>query len=247
MLSPEDAATLQAYAEGVHEARRETETKWGVGRVELLASDELRARWRRQCVTWRQALETAFEAKFLTRDQLQLVADKAGAMRRGYAALDAAAEEAGHRPIHPWVWEVMLPAAPNDVGGVTAAIVQTNAEASHVIAEGRYLVVYTLAEIGNVLAALPDALRLAKQVFPGSRFQAPRVIDRLGAGPWRPEGDDIPFGDAPLERELAPESPPPAHSRASADALALESAARGLNPSPSGAGRPLEIGEDEWE
>ena len=85
-----------------------------------------------------------------------------------------------------------------------AAIVQTNAEASKVIAEGRFLVVYTLAEIGNVLAALPDALKLAKQVFPGSRFRAPRVANDLGAGPWRPEGDEIPFGDVSLRR--APQS-----------------------------------------
>jgi hypothetical protein len=206
-LSPEDCAMLAAYFEGVEAARKEVEGKWGVGRVELLAGDDLRAKWRRQCASWRTVYAAAWESQFLTRDQLQAVQDKAAAMQRGYVALDAAAEEAGHRPIAPWVWEVLLS------GGEVAAIVQTNAEAGKVIADGRYLVVYTLAEVGAVIAALPDALALAKQTFPGARFQVPRfssaIEDQLGAGPWRPEGDEIPFGD-PIGRELqaAPALPP---------------------------------------
>ena len=76
------------------------------------------------------------------------------------------------RPIAPWVWEVLIPAS--DGAATVAAIVQTNAEAGKVIADGRYLVVYTLAEIGNVLASLPDALKMAKQVFPGA-WSVPRA------------------------------------------------------------------------
>ena len=199
MPSPEDCAMLQAYFEGVAEARRALEATWGVGRAELLASDTLRARWAGQCARWSTAYAAAWEAPFVSRDQLQAVETLAGAMRRGCAALDAAASEAGHRPIAPWVWEVLVPAP--DGQATVAAIVQTNAEAGKVIAEGRYLVVYTLAEIGNVLAALPDALKLAKQVFPGARFRAPVLTDDLGAGPWRPEGDEIPFGDVQVSRE----------------------------------------------
>jgi hypothetical protein len=199
--SPQDAAVLIAYFQGVEEARRECEAKWGVGRVELLASDDLRARWRRQCASWSEAYEAAWTGGFLTQGALQLVADKSAAMKRGYAALDAAAEEAGHRPISPWVWEVML------ADGSVAALVQTNAEAGHVIASGRFLVVYTLAEVGNVISALPQALQLAKQAFPGARFQPPRapVVDVMGAGPWRPEGDEIPFGDVGPGRETQQE------------------------------------------
>jgi hypothetical protein len=190
---------LQAYFEGVAEARRELEAKWGVGRAELLADDGLRARWAGQCARWSVAYAAAWDAPFVTRDQLQAVATLAGAMKRGLSALDAAAEEAGHRAVAPWVWEVLIPAS--DGEATVAALVQTNAEAGKVIAEGRYLAVYTLAEIGNCLAALPDALRMAKQIFPGARFRAPPVTDDLGAGPWRPEGDEIPFGDVKLSRE----------------------------------------------
>jgi hypothetical protein len=200
MPSPTDAAALQAYFEGVAEARRELEAKWGVGRAELLAPDDLRARWAGQCARWSAAYAAAWDAPYLTQKLLGDVASLAGAMKRGAAALDAAAEEAGHRPIAPWVWEVLIPAG--DGAATVAAIVQTNAEAGKVIAEGRYLVVYTLAEIGNVLAALPEALKLAKQVFPGARFRAPKVADDLGAGPWRPEGDEIPFGDVGVVREV---------------------------------------------
>lgn len=199
MPKPEDVALLLGYFEGLEDRRREIETKWGVGRVELLASDDLRAKWRRQCVTWGEAYLAAWEAPYLTGNLINALAEKTAAMRRGYDALDAHAETQGHRPIQAWVWEVML------ADGSVAAIVQTNAEAGKVIAEGRYLVVYTLAEIGNVISALPESLQMAKQVFPGSRFAPPRapdplasVGDVLGAGPWRPEGDEIPFG-----RELA--------------------------------------------
>lgn len=196
-LSPEDAAMLQAYFEGVAEARRACETKWGIGRAELLAGDELRARWAGQCARWSVAYAAAWDAPVMTRGLLEAVQTLAAAMKRGYAALDAAASEAGHRPIAPWVWEVLLPT------GEVAAIVQTNAEAGKVIAEGRFLAVYTLTEIGNVLAALPEALKLAKVAFPGARFRAPKITNDLSPGPWRPEGDEIPFGDTALLRAPA--------------------------------------------
>ena len=140
MPSPEDCGLLTGYFEGIEEARRQLEVKWGVGRAELLASADLRARWRRQCASWSEAYRAAWEAPMLTRDLLGAVQTKAAAMVRGYGALDAAAEAEGHRPIAPWVWECLL------ADGSVAAIVQTNAEAGAVIAEGRFLVVYTLAE-----------------------------------------------------------------------------------------------------
>lgn len=189
MPKPEDCAVLSGYLDGVEAARVESDRKWGVGRLELLVGDDLRARWRRQCATWRAAYEDAWTSDYLTRDQLLAVQAKAAAMQRGFAALDAAAEEAGHRPVAPWVWEVGL------AGGEVAALVQTDAEASKVIAEGRYVVVYTLAEVGHVIDALPDALQLAKQTWPGAKVQPPRrVPNTLGAPPWSDDGDEIPFG-----------------------------------------------------
>lgn len=180
MPSSTDCATLIAYFEGVDSARAEAERKWGCGRLELLAGDELRAKFRRQQATWSEAYQEAWAADMLTRGQLDKVVAKAGAMQRAWAALDAAATEAGHRPVAPFVWEVRL------ATGEVAAFVQTNAEASKVIAEGRYVAVYTAEEIGNVIDALPAALQMAKVHFPGSKF--------TGAGDrsWVAEGDPLP-------------------------------------------------------
>lgn len=190
MPSPADCGELAAYFDTTEHARVEVETKWGVGRAERLAPPDLLARFRRQQVTWREAYAEAWDAPFMTRNLLEAVAGKAGSMCRAWAALDAAAEEAGHRAVAPWVWEVPLS------NGTIAALVQTDAEASKVIAEGRFLVVYTAAEIGHVIDALPDALKLAKQVWPGAKVQRPTVVrNDLGVPPWSDEGDEIPFGD----------------------------------------------------
>jgi hypothetical protein len=184
MPGPTDCATLQAYFEGVDNVRAEHEQKWGTGRLELLAPDELRARFRRQQATWSMAYQAAWDAPILTRDLLDAVIQKAASMQRAWAALEAAAEEAGHRAIYPDVWEVQL------ADGTVAAIVQTDAEASKVIADGRHVNVYTLREIANVIDALPETLKVAKVVFQGAKF--------LGAGDrsWVAEGDDVPFGNA---------------------------------------------------
>jgi hypothetical protein len=192
MPSAEDCGALQGYFEGVEKARQASETKWGCGRAEILASDDLRARFRRQQQTWATAYEAAWRADFLTRDLLDAVQQKAAAMQRGYAALDAYAEAEGHRPIQPWVWEVAL------ADGTVAAFVQTVAEAGKVQADGRYVSVYTAAEVGHVIDALPVALRTAKAVWPGAKIQASRPIGNpLGAPPFdQAEGDEIPFGAA---------------------------------------------------
>lgn len=181
MPSSTDCATLQAYFEGVDHARAEAERKWGVGRLSLLVSDDLRAKFLRTQASWSAAYATAWDAEILTRDMLAAVESRAGGMAKAWAALDAAAEEAGHRPVAPYIWEVPLS------DGTVAAFVQTNAEASKVLAEGRYLSVYTAAEVGNVIDALPEALKLAKVEFPGAKFigQADRS--------WVKAGDEIPF------------------------------------------------------
>lgn len=198
-ISPEDAATLTGFFEAVEAVRKGLETTWGVGRLELLAgihNPSLLARFRGQQARWRAALKNAWEADFLTRDALALVEQKSGAMQRGWQALDTAAEEEGHRPIAPWVWEVRLE------DGTVAAFVQNDAEASKVIAEGRHVAVYTTNEIASLLAIVPEALALAKVEWPGAKLTAP--------DPWRrstnpiPWNDPIPFGDSASDDDEAP-------------------------------------------
>lgn len=183
MPSPDDQATLQAYFEGVDHARAEAEREWGAGRLPLLVDAEMRARFNRQQTRWSIAYQAAWEAKMLTRDQLEAVTSAAGGMQRAWTALAAAATEAGHRPIYPLIWETTL------ADGSVLAVVQTDAEASKVIADGRYVNVYTLREVANVIDALPAALQVAKVVFPGAKFVG--SSDRS----WVWGGDPIPFGD----------------------------------------------------
>lgn len=189
-VSSEDAALLVGFFEAADACRLEADRKWGAGRLEILIARldaALFARFRGQQMRWRQALEGAWKTEFLTRDQLALVEQKTGAMRRAWEALDAQAEWAGMRPVAPWVWEVRLE------DGTVAALVETDAEASKVIAEGRHVVVYTAAEIGKLIDLLPGALQLAKQEFPGAKLQAPSPyrLNREDPIPW---DDPIPFG-----------------------------------------------------
>jgi hypothetical protein len=184
---------LVGFFEAVDTARVDLEVKWGAGRLEIIVGrlePALLARFRGQQARWRAALEVAWKGDFLTRDALALVEQKAGAMRRGWAALDLLAEEAGMRPVAPWVWEIRL------ADGGVVAFVQTDAEASKVIAEGRHLSVYTAQEIANLIDMIPEALQQAKEVFPGAKLQTPDPFRRSADPiPW---DDPIPFG-APQE------------------------------------------------
>jgi hypothetical protein len=180
MPSPADCATLQAIFEGVDQARAEAEREWGAERLPALVDDELRAKFRRQQTRWSTAYQDAWAAPILTRSHLDAVTSAAGGMKRAWAALTAAACEAGHRPLHPDVWETTL------ADGTVVAVVRTNDEAAHVVASGRQVAVYTLAEVANVIDALPAALRMAKVVWPGARVMPPKM-------PLPPGGDAIPF------------------------------------------------------
>jgi hypothetical protein len=185
--SAEDCATLQAHLDGVDHVAKEAEAEWGVDRLPMLVEAELRAKFYRQREKWREAMETAWGSKMLTRDQLDAAASKSAAMQRAWRALEVAATEAGHRSIRANVWEARLK------DGSVVAVVQTNAEASKVLADGRHVNVYTMAEFANVIDALPEAIGMAKTVFPGAKFVVPEAA---GDRTWLRQGDAIPFGDS---------------------------------------------------
>jgi hypothetical protein len=147
------------------------EQKWGVGRLRLLVSDLLRAKFDAQ----KDKLDAAIES-----GREQYVRAHAEGMKRAWAALDQAATEAGHKPLSPEVWECVLPE-----NGEVVAIVRTETEAHRVCRELR---VFTLAEIARLIEALGDTVLGVKRVFPGAE------IARAG----KPEidwdkGDPIPF------------------------------------------------------
>lgn len=172
MPSSEDAATLAAHIMGVDEAARRAETEWGVGRLPLLVDDEMRARFMRQGARFRDALEAAYASKMLTRDDLDAATKAAGGMQRAWAALDAAARAAGHKPADPDIWEAVLE------DGSIACIVRTDADASKVLRDGRALNVWTLAEVARAIDALPDIVQASKETWPGVKVQPARERSR---------------------------------------------------------------------
>lgn len=184
MPSPTDAAWLQALFEGVDAARAEAEREWGADRLAVLVPDDLRTRLRTAQARWRTAYEASWDAPVLTADLKAEVQKRADVMRRAWPALVAAAVEAGHRPLVPDVWEVVL------ADGTVAAFVRTADEARHVVASGRALAVFTMDEVANLIDAMGSALKDAKVYFPGATVIQSRQVARPD---WVRHGDPIPF------------------------------------------------------
>jgi hypothetical protein len=169
-MAPSDYA-IRAIIDGLDQVGVEMERKWGVGRLRLLVSDLLRAKF--------DAQKDKLDAAIAT-NQEQYIRAQAEGMKRAWAALDEAASEAGHLPLSAEVLECVLPSS-----GEVVALVRTEAEAHHVCREMR---VFTLDEVGRLIEALGPTVLEAKRVFPGAKVTGIRKpeID------WE-KGDDLPF------------------------------------------------------
>ena len=169
-MAPSDYV-IRAILDGLDRIAHEMERKWGVGRLRLLVSDLLRARFDAQKDKLDAAIETNRES---------YIRAQAEGMKRAWDALDHAATEDGHALLAPEVWECVLPGS-----GEVVSITRTEAEAHHVCRECR---VFTLEEIAILIDALGETALEAKRVFPGAsvRRVAKPAID------WE-KGDEIPF------------------------------------------------------
>lgn len=183
MPNSDDAVTLQSLHTGIDEIARRMEDKWGVERLPLLVDAELRAKFERQRLKVRAALQEAWSAEFLTRDQLDTAIARCAALERAWGALDAQATSDRQMPISAVV--TVLEGRTHD--GEVLAVVSTNAEAKHVLQEGRAMVVLTLEEIANLLRAVGPAIEI-KRAFPGAMVMTPR--ERLMA---KDPDDPLPF------------------------------------------------------
>lgn len=161
----EDFETLKAHIDGVDHVAQAMETKWGAGHLPMLVSADMRAKFYRQGLRMREALEACYGAKVMTRDMLDAAASSSAGMERAWRALDKAATEAGHAPPDPDVWEVALS------DGSILAIVQTNADASKVLRDGRAKNVWTLEEVSRAVEAFPSVVRSIKEAFPGATVE----------------------------------------------------------------------------
>jgi hypothetical protein len=186
-MTPRDVAlrdgttlSIQALVQSVDLLTDQMERKWGVGRLRLLVEDALRERFDRQ---WRK-----WQAAYAAQD-IEAVRAHSEAMRRAWAALDQAATVAGHQPLAPEVWETRMP------NGRVLGVVRTLAEAHALAGDGRERDIWTLDEVGRVVAAW-HAERWAEAAhrhFPGALIAATRLTPRGAEFDWT-QGDEIPFG-----------------------------------------------------
>ena len=182
-MTPDDFATLQALTQGVDHAAREAEAKWGCGRLPLLVSDGTRAKFIKQQRRFREALASAYAGPVVTHAMLQAAEKAAGGMVRAWAVLDAEASARDCSPLSAVVWEVSLR------DGTVVAVVRTVAEVAHVNRENRYVSVWTLAEVANVI----DALSLIVTHNDDPSPKGPKVGQSRADYSWVEKGDLIPF------------------------------------------------------
>ena len=151
-MNNSEATRIQAVIDGVDNIAKTMELKWGVGRLRLVVSDDLREKFDRQY----EKLNGAIWAGVSREVELH-----GPAMTRAWVALDAAAFADGQQPLDPVVWETVTD------DGTVIALVRTTAEAHAVAASGRKVEVWTMEEVGR-LAAAAGIVSKIKTTFPGA-------------------------------------------------------------------------------
>jgi hypothetical protein len=223
LRTAEDTNRFMLALAPVDEAFRQSEARWGVGRLERLISQPTLAAYQRGWDAYRRALDDG------DGPSLEEVGPK---MVAALAFMDSEATNAGHKPLDPSTWEAPLS------DGRVLCVVRTNAEASAVIRaerektgrstgekqgentavtfsaettippdlamtirtqhEGRALVVITMAEIARLLL-------MAEGEVSGTPWQGTEAH----SGVQREEGmaADLVRSGWPLEAPLATDKP----------------------------------------
>ena len=177
----------QAHIDGADDVANQMELRWGVGRLRLLVSADMRERFDRQRYLYAQAVQHG---------DLEAVIQQSRRMIAAYTTLDRLALEAQAQALDREVFEVVLD------GGRVAAVVRTMEAARFINAQGRDVTVYTMEEIGHLLSGF-GAIVKAKQVWPGAAVEKVYrpIQDPLNAigdptgfdSPLDGDGDEIPF------------------------------------------------------
>lgn len=149
---------IKSVIDGVDKVAVECERKWGVGRLELLVSDELREKFRRQLRRFNEAIN-AYD--------VERVRQSGSAMRRAWETLDRVAQETNQQPLSPEVWEIALS------DGRVVALCRDNIDGIAIARAGRYIDVWAVDEIARVIEAFPE-IGSAKQTFPGATVKHAR-------------------------------------------------------------------------
>jgi len=171
----------RSLTEGLDHLAKQMETKWGVDRLPLLVSDQLRAAFYQQ----KDLLDEA-----LTSGDLALIDIQVGGMKRAWEALDQAATQSGQPILSADIWEVKLP-----VSGRIVAFVKTSAEAQAIARPD--LETWTVSEIAQLIDGMDENVRAVKQLFPGAEVTAITKKETPSQTDEKPfdwsKGDEIPF------------------------------------------------------
>lgn len=166
----------RAAVNSVDKVARDLEQRWGIGKLEELASPKL-------AVQFEQARQNFSEAA--NGDDHNYLVQKAENLIKGWKALEAQAIKNGHSPDDAEVWYAI---APEDVGEYTFAIAKNGSDAA-VVDRDKYPRVYTLDEVARIIHNFENSMiRKAKEVFPNS------TITKIGDNTNKePPNDPIPF------------------------------------------------------
>jgi hypothetical protein len=144
--------TGQGAIDGADAVAIAMEARWGAGRLRLLVDDKLREKFDRQRFLFNAAI---------WHGDLQQVVLQSRRMIAAWQALAREAEAAGAPILSPEVWEVSL------ADGSVVALVRSPEDAHAVVAEGRRVTVYTLAELAVMLENYQEVTKV-KVTFPGA-------------------------------------------------------------------------------
>jgi FAD/FMN-containing dehydrogenase len=177
LLNPHGSANEWAVAaalEPLDKVASETEARWGIGTLERLVAPDTAARF----ASARKKLDIAIDA-----GDWEDVSKRAAVMIRGWQALEAAAVEAGHKPL-----DVTRFWAHEDDNGVRLLFVQHELDMQAAVAKFPDHRVWSMSEVGRVLSAHSLEAVLASKVkdqFPGATVTDIRTR--------QPLNDEIPF------------------------------------------------------
>ena len=144
--------TGKAHIDGVDAVAIAMEARWGAGRLRLLVPPELRERFDKQRFKFNAAI---------WHGDMEDVKREASRMITAWQVLARAAEAAGAPILSPEVWEVAL------ADGSVVALVRSPEDAHAVVADGRRVMVYTLAELAIMLEQYQEVTKV-KITFPGA-------------------------------------------------------------------------------
>ena len=150
----------------------EVERKWGVDRLIWVVGGNLRDRFEAQMDKLNAAI-----------DRMEDVEHQVDVTLRGVAALEQAAIAAGVQPLKgDWI-EGKMP------DGRVLAIVPNDYEVSRVKRDNREMLVYSVDEIGRLLAAWDESKTVdaVKAVFPGA------TVEKVKTKLEKELNDEIPF------------------------------------------------------